>query len=86
MALVLTGVFRYNYLDSECVVYNINTAETLLLERQSATILQAIPSNSITVSQLEKCVATGIESNANSLSLDEVLNHLLAAGLIKNVA
>ena len=86
MGFILSGSLRYNYLGSEeCVVYKIDSAETLLLERRAANILESLPTKPITVDQLEACDLTGDDLVPESLRLDEVLNYLVAAGLIKEV-
>lgn len=86
MPFILQEPLRFKSFSYESVVYKIETAETLLLERRAANILQAIPCNPITYSQLEACVASGIGSDPDCLSLEEVLSHLVAAGLVKKVA
>ncbi len=87
MRYVLSGSLRFNYIGpDECVVYKIKSSDTLLLESRAANILESLSTKPSTVDQLEACGIKGIESDPESLRLDEGLNHLVAAGLIKVVA
>ena len=79
----LNGEQRFKFLGDECVIYKIDTAETLLLEEQAATILQAIPDKPISYSQIEEVASGG--NRLDSDSLNTLLEHLVQAGLVKKV-
>ena len=86
MGYILSSSLRYNYLGSdECVVYKIDSSETLLLERRAANILESLSTKPTMVDQLKACDVTDGDFDSEILSLNEVLNHLAAAGLVKVV-
>jgi DNA-binding HxlR family transcriptional regulator len=84
MSFILKVALRYRYLGPECVIYKIETAETLLLEKKAATILQTIPDKPISYSQIEESISVANELDTDSLN--KLLEHLVHAGLVKKVA
>ncbi|PCI22304.1 MAG: hypothetical protein COB62_01630 [Piscirickettsiaceae bacterium] len=80
--LYSTARLRYKCIESECIVYNLDTAETLLLERQAAVILQAVPNNPTTLAGLKNSVVASCGSSVDESSLAETLEHLVLAGLV----
>jgi hypothetical protein len=77
---------RYKNLECSCAVYKIRSGETLLLEKEAANILKVIPDQPITYIKIEKLVKSVSTLDPECFNLENVLEHLVHAGLIKKVA
>ena len=76
---------KFKLLDDECLVYEVKTGETRLLERFAGDILQCVNDCASTCSEIMARHSNEKGTIFDASFVESTLAHLVNAGLIKNI-